>query len=226
MTPGSNPENANDFSTERLYELSQRLKSGTYSWNPVRRINVEKPGKSEKRPIGLPDFEDKVVQAAMRIVLECKYEPIFEKENTNYGFRPKKDPYMAIEKIIRLAQGTYHVVEGDIKGAYNDVNPNILMYNITKTIKDKKFLKLIRTALEAGIMEKGVYEDTLLGLGIPQGGIVSPLLFNIYMHQLDKFVQKKLTQIISPTPQPKQLSAYYERNRSTVRRIQVQLDRL
>ena len=224
LTPGSTPDTADDFSNERFYNLSRKLKSGLYTWNPIRRIYVEKPGKPEKRPLGLPDFEDKVVQAAIRLALECVYEPIFDKLNCNFGFRPKKDPNQAITKVVGLAQGTYHAIEGDIKGAYNDVNHNILMDQLGTTIQDKRFLNLIRSALKAGIMDQGVYEDTLLG--IPQGGIVSPLLFNIYMHTFDLFVHNELPTIISPNPQISKVDPDYERNRSTVRRIRVQLEKL
>jgi hypothetical protein len=224
LTPGSTPDTADDFSNDRFNNLSKKLKSGLFTWNSIRRIYVEKPGKPEKRPLGLPDFEDKVVQAAIRLVLECIYEPIFDKLNCNFGFRPKKDPNQAIEKVVGLAQGTYHAIEGDIKGAYNDVNHNILMDQLDTTIQDKKFLNLIRSALKAGIMDQGVYEDTLLG--IPQGGIVSPLLFNIYMHTFDLFVHNDLPRIISPNPQITKVDPDYERNRSTVRRTRVQLQRL
>ncbi len=216
LTPGSIPETADDFTNQKLYNLSYKLKSGTFSWKPVRRIYVEKPGKPEKRPLGLPDFEDKVVQAALRIALESIYEPIFEQHNFNYGFRPHKDPNGAIQKITGLAQGTYHAIEGDIKGAYNDVDHNILMEILQRNIKDKKFLNLIRSALKAGIMDEGKYEDTFLG--IPQGGIVSPLLFNIYMHEFDMFVHTQLSLLVSPEPQTYKVDPAYERNRSTVRR--------
>lgn len=224
LTPGSTPETADEFTNSKLYELSNKLKSGTFNWNPVRRIYVEKPGKPEKRPLGLPDFQDKIVQAAMRIVLETIYEPIFEKDNFNFGFRPHKDPTGAIQKITGLAQGTYHAVEGDIKGAYNDVNHNILLELISQRIQDPKFLNLIRSALKAGIMDEGSFEDTFLG--IPQGGIVSPLLFNIYMYHFDSFVHETLPKIISPEPEPTKVAADYERNRSTVRRITEQLRRI
>ena len=224
LTPGSTTDTADDFTNDKLLDLSIKLRKGTFKWNPIRRIHVEKPGKPEKRPLGLPDFEDKVVQAAIRLVLECIYEPQFEVHNFNYGFRPKKDPNTAVQQINRLAQGTYHAIEGDIKGAYNDVDHNILMDNLSLVIADKKFLNLVRSALKAGIMDKGVYEDTFLG--IPQGGIVSPLLFNIYMYSFDQFVHDELPQIISPTSQPYKVASDYEKNRSTVRRTRKQLARL
>ncbi len=224
LTPGSTPYTADDFTNRKLQDLSYNLRSGSFNWNPVRRIYVEKPGKTEKRPLGLPDFQDKVVQAAMRIVLETIYEPIFEQHNFNYGFRPHKDPNMAIEKVVGLAQGTYHAIEGDIKGAYNDVDHNVLMEHLSRQIKDIKFLNIIRSALKSGIMDDGTYLDTFLG--IPQGGIVSPLLFNIYMYQFDLFVHNSLPSIISTTPKPTTVSPDYERNRSTVRRITRQLEKI
>lgn len=165
----------------------------------------------------------------MRIVLETIYEPIFEQYNFNYGFRPHKanSPNAAINKVVGRphgAQGTYHAIEGDIKGAYNDVDHNILMDLLVHQIKDSKFLNLVRSALKAGIMDEGAYVDTFLG--IPQGGIVSPLLFNIYMYQFDSFVHYTLPSLIAPIPQPIKVSADYERNRSTVRRITSQLERI
>jgi len=223
LTPGSTLDTADDFTNRMLYELSYKLRTGTFEWNPIRRIYVPKPGKPEKRPLGLPDFQDKVVQAAMRIVLETIFEPIFEQHNFNFGFRPHKDPNAALQKVVGLAQGTYHAIEGDIKGAYNDVNHNILMDQLAHQISDHKFLNLVRSSLKAGIMDEGAFEDTFLG--IPQGGIVSPLLFNVYMHQFDSFVHNTLPSIIAPTPQPTEISPDYERNRSTVRRITSRLER-
>ncbi len=224
LTPGSTPETAEEFTNERLTRLSEDLRGGTFRWRPARRIYVEKPGKPEKRPLGMPDFADKVVQGALRLVLESVYEPIFEKHHHNYGFRPKKDPAAAIEKIRGLAQGTSFATEGDIKGAYNDVDHNTFMEYLSQVIQDKKVLRLIRAALQAGIMDDGVYEDTFLG--IPQGGIVSPLFFNIYMHQFDLFVQNELPTIISPGPRTHKVAANYDRNRSTVRRADKTMERV
>ncbi len=138
--------------------------------------------------------------------------------------RPRKDPNAAIDKVTGLAQGTYYAIEGDIKGAYNDVVHNILMDILAHQIKDPKFLNLVRSALKAGIMDEGTYVDTFLS--IPQGGIVSPLLFNIYMYQFDSFVHYTLPSLVSPRPRPIKVSADYERNRSTVQRITRQLERI
>lgn len=193
LTPGTDPNTSADtFAEEQIQELSRKLKTGKFKWKPVRRIMIDKPGKTEKRPLGLPDFDDKIVQCAILILLEAAYENEFEKLNCNFGFRPNKDTNAAMEKINLEAKFYQFGVEGDIDGAYNNVQQKILLENLGERFTDKKFLSLIQKGLECGYMLDFQTYPTLLGT--PQGSICSPILFNIYMQPFDKYV---LTEMLS-----------------------------
>lgn len=187
LTPGTDPNTTADtFAEKKIQELSLSLKKGKFKWKPVRRIMIEKPGKKEKRPLGLPDFDDKVVQGAISIILEAAYESEFEKLNCNFGFRPNKDTNGAMEKINMEARFFQFAIEGDIKGAYDTIQHEILLEILGKRFTDKKFLRLIQEGLKCGYMLDFIKHETLLGT--PQGTICSPTLFNIYMQEFDKFV--------------------------------------
>lgn len=218
FTEGVITGNIQGYSRNTTTKIIQQLKDETYTPQPVRRIWIPKPGKKEKRPLGVPTFIDKVVQEAVRGILEAIYEPEFQefaqkvKRVDNFGFRPNLGCWDAIEHFTKYGQKISYVIEGDIKGAYDNVNFNILLKILSKRIKDKKFLKLIKKMLLAGIMDEGRYEHSLIG--VPQGGVLSPLLFNIYMFEFDKFIQNE---IIEPnnqnqTKKIRNKSKEYQRN--------------
>lgn len=186
LTPGTENSTADGFSESLINQISASLMCGTFKWSAIRRIYIPKPGKSEKRPLGLPDFSNKLVQEGIRLVLVSIYEPEFEKYETNYGFRPNRDCNDAIQDILTNANGSDWVIEGDIKGAFDNVDHKILINILKQRIHDNRFLKLIYSGLKSGIMDNLTIQPSLLG--IPQGGIASPYLFNIYMHELDKFI--------------------------------------
>jgi len=171
-----------------LAELADELRKQRYRPLAVRRCWIEKPGKPEKRPLGIPVIRDRVVQAAVKIVIE----PIFEANflPCSYGCRPKKSQHMAIrqvQKAITFDKQTI-VIDADIKGFYENIRHDILMGLLRRRISDRRILKLIRGWLKAGVMDEGVYipsDDT----GTPQGGVISPLLSNIYLHSFDKMFQ-------------------------------------
>lgn len=195
LTPGTDPTiTADIFDEKKLQQISERLKAGEFRWKPVRRIMIEKPGKTQLRPLGLPDFDDKIVQGAIRLILEAIYEPIFEADNCNFGFRPNKDTTMALDKIENEAKHYQYVIEGDIKGAYDNVNQTTLITILSFRISDRKFLKLVEKGLKCGYMLDFKYHSTLLGT--PQGSICSPILFNIYMREFDKFVKYTLKKML------------------------------
>ena len=196
MTPGSGNITYCNINESFLDKLSEELKKEEFTWNPFRRIYVEKLGnKKKKRPFGINDYKNKIVQEAIRLVLESIYEPEFSFYDTNSGFRPKKDCPHAIENIKINAQFANLVIEGDIVGAFDNVNHTILFNIIKRRIKDKKFLKLLYSSFKAGIVEEKTFIDTFLG--VPQGGICSPILFNIYMHEFDIFMSEQLSIIIN-----------------------------
>lgn len=203
---GAMTEGVDDEGTMRLFGLvtanriAKSIKNNKYQFKPVRRNWIPKPGKKKKRPIDVPTQSDRIVQEALRGILEAIYEPEFKtwgittkNLNNNYGFRPGKSTWSAMDKIKKYSQRCTIAIEGDILSAYNNVDHKILLSILKKRIKDKKFLNLIKQLLKCGVMDQHRYEDSITGT--PQGGIVSPLLFNIYMFGLDQYVYHE---IISP----------------------------
>lgn len=182
-------------SISTLRELTTSLKDRTFKFSPVKRIYVPKPGKTKLRPIGIPTFSNKLVQEGIRMILEAIYEPIFSEIDSNHGFRPNKSPHTAMAQIKVISTGSTRALEGDIQGAYDNVDHDILMKLLRIRIKDARFLALIQNGLKAGMIEFGIFKDSLLGT--PQGGIVSPLLFNIYMHEFDLYVNGELRNFIA-----------------------------
>ncbi len=185
MTPGIIPEDTVDgMSAKRIETLMEQLKTRTYQWTPVRRTYLEKTNSTKKRPLGMPGFNDKLLEEVIRMVLEAYYEPQFRK--SSYGFRPQRGCQTAREAIAKW-KGTRWFIEGDIKGCFDHLNHGIILKILRKRIKDETFLRLIREMLEAGYMENWVYHKTYSGT--PQGGIVSPLIANIVLNEFDKVIE-------------------------------------
>lgn len=175
-------------SLSRLLTVSEQLKEGRYHPQPIKRKYIPKLGSSEKRPLGIPTVRDRVVQTALKMVIE----PIFEKEfaPTSYGFRPGrgcKDALREVERLLRA--GNTHVVDVDIKGYFDAIPHEKLMHLIEERISDGRVLDLIRQFLKQGIMEEGVETESIKGS--PQGGVISPLLANIYLNPLDWLLAEK-----------------------------------
>ena len=168
-----------------LAEIRRELKQNRYRPVPVKRCWIEKEGKPDKRPLGIPIIRDRVVQTACKLVIE----PIFETNflPCSYGLRPKCGTKMAIKKIVRMvgfAKQTT-ILDADIKGFFDNVDHDILMKLVRKRISDPRVLMLIEGWLRAGVMEDGKFHESD-GVGTPQGGVISPLLANIYLHSFDK----------------------------------------
>ena len=177
-------------SQSRLLAVKEHLKSGTYQPKPVKRVYIPKPGSSEKRPLGIPTVTDRVVQAAVKMVIE----PIFEREfaEHSYGFRPGRCCHDALRRVDELLQsGAVHVVDVDIKGYFDSIPHQRLMELVGERIADGRVLALIESFLKQGIMEKvGEIELEEREEGTPQGGVISPLLANIYLNPLDHLMSQ------------------------------------
>ncbi len=187
MTPGITEETVDGWSMEKVAAIIVAIRDERWQWTPVKRVLIDKP-KGGKRPLGLPVWSDKVVQDIIRSILEAYYEPQFTKHS--HGFRPKRGCHTALKEIDEVWQGTKWFIEGDIKGCFDNIDHTTLMNILRENIQDNRFLRLIEGALKAGYCEEWKYHPSLSGS--PQGGIVSPILSNIYMDRLDRFVQDML----------------------------------
>ena len=163
-----------------LAEIGEELRGKNYRPQAVRRCWIDKPGKVEKRPLGIPVVKDRVVQMAAKLILE----PIFENNflDCSYGFRPERNAHKAIKKIRSAITfgGQTVVIDADIKGYFDAIRHDILLRLVQKRVSDPRMLDLIRGWLTVGVMEEGRHVRT--SAGTPQGGVISPLLANIYLH--------------------------------------------
>ena len=165
---------------QNLQDLSQRLKDMKYRPQPKRRSYIPKPGSAKGRPLGISSFEDKLVESAVKRVLEPIYEPMFE--DSSYGYRPERSPHQCLDELGRTIQQRYvnHVVEADIRSFFDKVNHQWMLKFVEHRIGDPRIIRLISRMLKAGIMEDGLVRAS--EEGTPQGSILSPLLSNIYLH--------------------------------------------
>ena len=184
-TKGVTDDTADGFSEIYIENIIEALKNEMYQPKPVRRTYIKKSN-GKMRPLGLPVFTDKLIQEVIRMILEAIYEPIFS--DYSHGFRPKRSCHTALAQIKKEFTGARWFIEGDIKGCFDNINHAILVEIINQKIKDARFLKLIRLFLKAGYMEDWKYHETYSGC--PQGGIISPILANIYLNELDRHVMK------------------------------------
>ncbi|WP_242214576.1 reverse transcriptase domain-containing protein [Bacillus cereus group sp. BfR-BA-01383] len=184
-TKGVNEDTIDGMSVKRIDTLIEKLRNQTYQPNPARRTYIPKKD-GKLRPLGLPTFEDKLVQEVARKILESIYEPAFS-ENS-HAFRPNRSCHTALKQIKHTFTGTRWFIEGDIKGFFDNIDHHILINILRRRIKDEKFINLIWKFLRAGYVEDWVFHKTFSGT--PQGGIISPTLSNIYLNELDKYVEE------------------------------------
>ena len=186
-TKGVNDDTADGFSEAKVANIIRKLSDESYQPTPVRRSHIAKKNNpKKKRPLGIPTFTDKLVQEVLRMVLEAVYEPVFLP--VSHGFRPGKSCHTALKSLKKEFGGSHWFVEGDIKGCFDNINHGVLIGLIRNKIRDARLIKLIYKFLKAGYLEDWKYHKTYSGC--PQGGIASPILSNIYLHELDKFVMK------------------------------------
>ena len=186
MTEGSDGETIDGMSLERIDKLIESVKNESYQPKPSKRVYISKKDGKRKRPLGIPAFMDKLLQEVIRMILECIYENSFE--STSHGFRPNRSCHTALEQIRGTFTGSKWFIEGDIKGFFDNIQHSILINILKERIADERFLRLIRKFLNAGYLEDWVYHKTYSGT--PQGGIISPILANIYLDKLDKYMKE------------------------------------
>lgn len=188
LTPGvDSDDTVDDMSLARIDRIIQQLKAGTYQWRPVRRTYIPKR-RGGTRPLGVPTWSDKLLQEVLRMILEAYYEPQFSA--LSCGFRPGRGCHTALRYIQQVWAGTKWFIEGDIKGCFDNIEHNKLLEIIGRSIKDERLLKLLRGMLDAGYLEDWIYHQT--HSGTPQGGIISPLLSNIFLNELDTYIEQEL----------------------------------
>lgn len=184
-TKGSDGRSIDEMSLARIETLIASLKDESYQPHPSRRVHIPKKN-GKTRPLGIPAFEDKLVQEVVRMILEAIYEGHFE--TTSHGFRPKRSCHTALLHIQKTFSGAKWFIEGDIKGFFDNIDHDVLVGILRERISDDRFIRLIRKFLKAGYVEDWTFHNTYSGM--PQGGIVSSILANIYLDKLDKYVKE------------------------------------
>ncbi|MFI0467187.1 reverse transcriptase domain-containing protein [Saccharopolyspora sp. 5N102] len=187
MTPGATQETADDMSLEKIDAIIEAMRHERYRFAPVRRIHIPKPG-GKLRPLGLPTWTDKLVGEVVRLLLEAHYEPQFS--DRSHGFRPGRGCHTALREVAVAWTGTTWFIEGDISDCFGSLDHDVMIEILSEKIHDNRFLRLIRNMLTAGYLEDWRWNATLSGA--PQGGVVSPVLSNIYLSKLDTFVETVL----------------------------------
>ncbi len=187
MTKGATAETVDGMAVAKIHGIIDLLKQERYRWTPVRRTEIPKAN-GKMRPLGIPTWSDKLVQEALRTLLEPYYEQRFSARS--HGFRPDRGCHTAILEVRKTWKGTVWFIEGDIKGCFDNIDHTVLLNIIRRSIHDGRIVNLIDGLLKAGYMEEWRYHESLSGT--PQGGIISPLLSNIYLNELDRFVEDTL----------------------------------
>src|ERR1700739_4520994 len=187
MTPGVDVETVDCMSQNKIARIIDALRHERYRFTPVKRVYIPKKN-GKMRPLGLPSWSDKLVGEVIRLLLEAYYEPQFS--DRSHGFRPGRGCHTALREITETWAGTTWFIEGDVSDCFGSLDHAVLLSILSEKIQDGRFLGLIANVLSAGDLEDWRWNATLSGA--PQGGVVSPILSNIYLHKLDQFVETVL----------------------------------
>ena len=187
MTPGPDAETADGMSLDKIYKIIEAMRDERYRFRPVRRTFIPKKN-GKLRPLGLPSWSDKLVGEVVRLLLSAYYEPTFS--DHSHGFRPDRGCHTALREVTRTWTGAVWFIEGDISDCFGRLDHDVMLKILGERIHDNWFLRLIRNMLTAGYLEDWRYHKTLSGA--PQGGVVSPILSNIYLDRLDVFAETVL----------------------------------
>jgi len=186
-TPGMTEETVDGMNLEKIRLIIESIRHEQYRWTPVKRVYIPKRS-GGKRPLGMPTWSDKLVQEVIRLIFEAYYEPQFSPHS--HGFRPDRGCHTALTAIERPWNGTKWFIEGDIKGCFDNIDHEILLSITGEKIHDNRFMRLLTYMLKAGYVEDWKYNTTYSGT--PQGGVISPILSNIYLDKLDQYVENEL----------------------------------
>lgn len=186
MTAGTDGKTLDGMSEERINKIIESLKDHSYKPKPARRVYIAKKNSNKKRPLGISSGDDKLLQEVVKMILESIYEPQFSK--LSHGFRPNRSCQTALKQIQKTFTGVNWFVEGDIKACFDCFDHHVVIELLRKRIDDEQFIQLIWKFLKAGYMEQWDYNKTYSG--VPQGSGISPILANIYLHELDKFIEE------------------------------------
>jgi group II intron reverse transcriptase/maturase len=187
MTPGTTQETADGMSMRKISRIIEAMRHERYRFRPVRRVHIPKKN-GKTRPLGMPAWPDKLAGEVVRLLLEAYYEPVFS--GRSHGFRPGRGCHTALREVANTWTGTTWFVEGDIADCFGSFDHDVMIGALSERIHDNRFLRLVRNMLTAGYLEDWRWGATLSG--VPQGGIASPVLSNIYLHKLDVFVETVL----------------------------------
>ena len=186
MTKGVTEETVDGMSIQKIDRMIELLRKEKYQWKPARREYIPKKS-GKKRPLGIPTWGDKLLQEVMREILEAYYEPQFSAHS--HGFRPNRGCHTALQEI-QVWKGTRWFIEGDISKYFDTIDHAVLLKILEKNIHDGRFIRLVSNMLKAGYLEDWKFNQTISGT--PQGGVISPLLANIYLNEFDQWIEKVL----------------------------------
>jgi group II intron reverse transcriptase/maturase len=187
MTPGVTRETVDGMSLAKIDAIIGALRTESYRWQPARRVYIPKKNSSKKRPLGMPPWSDKLVGEVVRLLLDAYYDVQFS--DRSHGFRTGRGCHTALEEVARTWTGTHWFVEADVADCFGSFDHQIMVSTLAEKVHDGRFLQLIERMLHAGFLEDWRWNATLSG--VPQGGVVSPCLSNVYLDRLDRFVEQQ-----------------------------------